>query len=376
MFGRVNIVNSGAVPAATSYSVKWNYGITSTALTRLTPVSAEPVAAIGTVGGSSPFDNIMPWSGMEEYNVIGNVIGAKRGETGFSRSSDTVVSIPKFWYKIEKNTAAKTMTFSIANGLMDGFSVHPAFSRGDGAGERDYIYVGKYNTGSGYVSKTGQSPLVSITRATARTNSAAKGSKWWQYDYASYSAIWLLYLVEFADWNSQSKIGKGYTDSTNTAAINSGGCDSMTYHTGRAAGTDGMTAVMYRWIENLWGNVYEWVDGFNASERLVYICLNPANFADDTTSNYTSTGITLCSSGWIKELGLSINFSFAFLPITNGGSETTCIPDYVGSLTGWRTLSVGGYWSYAGRAGLFYFNANSASSNTSTNVGARLLFLP
>ena len=41
--------------------------------------------------------------------------------------------------------------------------------------------------------------------------------------------------------------------------------------------------------------------------------------------------------------------------------------------SGWRVLFVGGYWHYGGDAGLFYFNANNTSSNTNSNVGARLL---
>jgi len=367
------------------FGVSWNYGSSSTALTRLlkstdpnslvtVDVTTEPVPAVGTASGSSPFDSYMPWSGMDEFNVISNALSYQKGATGFSRTSyDTVVRIPKFYYKIEQDTTNSKFRFYVADGPKDGFSVHPAFSRGDGS-VRDYIYTGRYNTGSGYITKSGYAPLVNITRATARSGSHGKGTPWWQYDYAAWSAAWLLYLVEFADWNSQTKIGRGYVDGS--AAINSGGTDSMTYHTGRASGTDGLTAVQYRHIENPWGNVWEWIDGINFSDRLAYICLNPANFADDTSTNYTSSGVTLCSSGWITGLTRSSAFPFAFLPTANGGSETTYIPDYVCSFTGWYVLMVGGSWSYAGYAGLFYFYADYSSSNTSASVGARLLFLP
>jgi hypothetical protein len=36
-------------------------------------------------------------------------------------------------------------------------------------------------------------------------------------------------------------------------------------------------------------------------------------------------------------------------------------------------VSSGGNWSNAANAGLFYFNANNASSNTNTNRGCRLI---
>ena len=67
---------------------------------------------------------------------------------------------------------------------------------------------------------------------------------------------------------------------------------------------------------------------------------------------------------------------WAFYPTAVGGSETTYIPDsaYYGS--GWRVLFVGGYWYDGGNAGLFYFNASNASSDTNSYVRARLLFHP
>ena len=46
---------------------------------------------------------------------------------------------------------------------------------------------------------------------------------------------------------------------------------------------------------------------------------------------------------------------------------------YANFNSGWRVLFVGGNWNNGGNAGLFYFNANNTSSNTNSNVGARLL---
>ena len=46
---------------------------------------------------------------------------------------------------------------------------------------------------------------------------------------------------------------------------------------------------------------------------------------------------------------------------------------YANYNSGWRGLHVGGNWNNGGNAGLFYFNANNSSSDTNSNVGARLL---
>ncbi|WP_409969628.1 tail fiber protein [Bengtsoniella intestinalis] len=365
---------SVSVDLAAVFGVSWASGSSSTALTRLTTANdpnslvtvnatTEPSPAVGTGSGSSPFDDYAPWADMEEYNVANSAVTYRRDQTGFSRSSnDVMVYIPEYWFKIEES--GTTVRFYISDTEKTGFTKHP------GSGK----YVARYNTMTGHYSRSGNAPLVSITRATARTGAEAKGTKWSLYDYASWCAVWLLYLVEFADWDSQSMIGRGYVDGS--AAQSSGGTDTMTYFTGRAAGTDGLTAVQYRHIENPWGNVREFIDGINFSSRAAYVCTDHDNYADDTSTNYTAAGVTLPSSGWISGLGISTAFPWGFLPDTAGGSETTYIADYVNSATGWTVLNVGGSYSYGSIAGLFYFYASYASSYSNASLGARLLYHP
>lgn len=358
------------------FGVVWNYGNSSTALTRLTRqsdpygfvtvnITSEPVPAVGASNGTSPFDKHMPWKGMEEYNIVNNAVGPKYGEPGFSRTDkDTMVYIPEFYYRVIDDASGKKRYFYVASKKTSGFEKHPGSGR----------YVGRYNTASGYVSKTGLAPLTKITRATARTKSMAKGSGWYQYDYASWCAIGLLYIVEYADWDTQSKIGKGY--SSGSSAISSGGTDSMTYHTGRASGTDGATAVQYRHIENPWGNVFEWVDGVNFSSSKVYVCTDPAKYADDTSDGYTNAGTRASSSGYISALGASTTAPWAIYPSSAGGSKTTYIPDYSWTSSGWLVLYVGGRWDDNSNVGLFCFDGRYSSSFSYDSVCARLLFVP
>lgn len=358
------------------YGVCWNYGNSSTACTRLTKASdpngfvnvditTEPKAAVGTGAGRSPFDACMPWSGMEEYNVTSGKAGPKFGESGFSRSNaDVMVFIPEFYYRVIDDASGKKRYFYVADKKISDFEKHPGSGR----------YVGRYNTGSGHVSRTGMSPLVSITRASARSGAKSKGSGWYEYDYASWCAIGLLYIVEYADWDTQSKIGKGY--SSGSSAISSGGTDGMTYHTGRGYGTDGATAVQYRHIENPWGNVFDWVDGVNFNGSTVYVCADPAKYADDTSAGYINAGTRASSGGYISALGVSTTAPWAIYPSSAGGSETTYIPDYSWTSSGWLALYVGGNWGYGSRAGLFYFNGDYGSSSSANSIGARLLFVP
>ena len=347
------------------FGVVWNYGNSSTALTRLTResdpysfvstnITSEPDPAVGASYGTSPFDKYMPWKGMEEYNIVNSVVGVKQGEQGFSRTNDTVVFIPEFYYKVVDDATNKKRYFYISSRWISGFEKHPGSGR----------YVGKYNTASGYVSKTGLSPLTNITRATARTKSMEKGSGWYQYDYASWCAVVLLYIVEYADWNSSSKIGTGANKGV------SGRTDSMTYHTGEASTTSG---VQYRHIENVFGNLETFVDGINFSGNNVYVCTNPDKYADDTDSGYTDVGTKTGNKGYITKLGFSETAPWAFYPTEVGGSNTTYITDQCwNTSSGWMTMRSQG----AGDEGILYMSIDKNSNYSGVSISTRLMFVP
>lgn len=366
------------------FGVSWDSSNPSTALTRLTKandpnklvtvdITTEPVPAVGTGSGSSPFDSYMPWMGMEEYNVDvqAGAVGAKKGDSRFSRSNNAVmVKIPEFYYKIEKS--GSVFRYYVADGPVDGLSLHPG--SGDNYMARYEGHI-TYDSGTGKFglgSASGMTILTSNTRSDFRNKAKDNGPGSQLRDIAAWCAYDLLYLVEFADFNSQEKIGPGIVNAT--AVHKTGETDAMVYHTGRANSGDN-AAVQYRGIENPWGNVFEWIDGINVNNRVPYICTEPESYADDTTSNYTSSGITLPNSGWIKGLGFSSVFPWALLPdTTGGGSATTYIPDYINSSAGWSVVDVSGCYTNASIAGLFFFDASQSSGISSQYIGARLQF--
>lgn len=373
--GTVEITASGQSKSLTLiyanvFGVCWDTSNSSTALTRLTPetdpygfvtrsVTTEPKPAVGTGSGSSPFDAYSPWNGMKECNLNSDgSVKAWKGDGGFARTNIyTMVFIPEFYVTAKRNGAKQY--FYVSDRPVTGFTKHPGSLK----------YVGRYPVAAGFVSLSGAQPSVNDTRASARINAKNQGSKFHLYDFATYCAIIWLYIVEFADWDCQSKIGHGLTV-RNTSALNSGNTDSMTYHTGYISGTYENGYVQYRWIENLWGNVFQWVDGFNANDWTAYYCTDPSKYADDTATGYTDIG-TLPASGYIKDL--TVTDTGLLIPKTTGGSETTFIPDYMSSAPGWHVLSVGGQWNSTSRAGLLYFDANVASSDLSSGISARLM---
>lgn len=319
----------------------------------------DPSPAVNNGNGSSPFDDIMPWSGMQIYE---------------DATAGTLVSIPKYYYKWTRTGSA--MKLQISPDPQDGFLVSPAHAdRGDGAGERNTVYVGRYHCNSSYKSKSGSQPEVSRTRSAARSSIHKLGSTYWQYDYAMYWTIMMLYLVEYANWNSQAIIGYGCSPSKQR--FNVGATDNMVYHTGTsAASRTTYGSVQYRHIEGLWDNAYDWCDGIYFSGSAVYCIKNPASFSD--TSGGTNVGTRATSFGWISGWTnpTTSGFEYALYPNAVAGSETTYVGDYYYYNASGVVLFVGGYYSQGQVYGAFYMYGSYDASSGSSYIGCRLMKLP
>ena len=312
----------------------------------------------GATNYGSPFDNLYPWSGMVR------VTDAVAGE---------LVAIPKFWYKWTKS--GNSLKLQIADKETDGFHVSPAHAdRGDGKGERDIVYIGRYHCNTNnYKSQSGVKPKANITRSTARTSIHNLGSNIWQSDIQMRMTIWMLYLVEFADWNSQKTIGKGCGN--NSATENMGYTDSMPYHTGTTlASRDSYgLGTQYRYIEGLWDNVYDWGDGCCYNSNGLNIINTPSSFSD----NSGGTAVGVPSSGWPSAFTVATvaGLEWVIYPTASGGSETTYSADSWDFFASGPCLYFGGNCDQSGDRGLFYVYYSSASYSYA-DIGCRLQKLP
>lgn len=351
---------SVTVSFAQIYGVQWD-GTASTTWSRTDAAETfmNPTPAVNNGNGSSPFDTIMPWAGM----VVED-----------DATAGKLVKIPKYWFKWTRS--GNGMKLQISNGPEAGFHVSPAHAdRGDGKGERDYVYVGRYHCNTSYKSQAGSQPAANMTRAAARSSIHNLGSTYWQYDYAMYWTIMMLYLVEYANWNSQATIGYGCSPSN--AKFNMGATDNMVYHTGTsAASRTTYGSVQYRHIEGLWDNVYDWCDGIRFSGSTVYCIANPASFSD--TSGGTNVGTRATSSGYISGWTnpTADGFEYALYPNAVSGSETTYVCDYCGYYASGVVLRVGGNYGQNQVYGAFCLYGNYAASNAGAVIGCRLQKLP
>jgi hypothetical protein len=315
---------------------------------------------LGATRYCSPFDDIMPWSGMIRVS---------------DEAAGELVAIPKFWYKWTKEDGSTVVSLQIANYAEDGFYTSPAHvARGDGYGERDIVYVGRFHCNSDYRSAFTTEPITGYKYET-RVKIHALGETIWQYDATMWLTIRLLYLVEFADWNSRAVLGCGGHNTVSDESIYN-----IPYHTGTTQTSREIYGeVIYRNIADLYNrgfNVLEGAYAYGGHTVNIAIIINPNEF--DDTNNGTTIG-TIPYGTNVHATAISINLVNGIqwvLPSALGGSNTTYISDigdYVGQayiLSGADTIS---------RNSTFYYGSGmfSIGSNPVTNIWpCRLMVLP
>lgn len=317
-----------------------------------------------------------------------------------------MVEIPAFYYLY--SYSSPTHTWKISQYPLLGYSLHPAFVKN--GSNVAYRYIGAYegilydvsgsaytNGGStqvrdfvndklssvsGFIPVSGTAPS-NGTRAQFRTIASNRGTGWRQLDFDLASAIQLLYLVEYASFQTQAVIGAGITNVTDWAAYNgsygiapSGNSNVIGNATGNTAGSTSCAVeatkyLSYRGIENWYGHLTKWVDGINVNTGRAYVTNNASNWADDTAVNYTDIGIDMAKSSNYQ--ATLLQQSRGFLPATVG-ADTGKIGDYYYYDSSWRVVDSGGSASYGSLAGGFCLYAYDASSAAYSFIAGRVCF--
>jgi len=374
--------------------------------------SADSYVRTTTVGSYTQpdFDNIFPWSHIRRCTLWDNgsvnyylnstnsslkAAGGLADLTGID--GQVMVQIPKFYYN--HDFVGSDHNWEISRFNLSEFSVHNAFIK-NGV-EVDYRYIGAYEgsmwdattsamvpsgsivtnmyaAGDKLCSVSAEYPKSSETRSEFRAMAAERGTGWRQQDFDLISAVQLLYLIEYADFNSQTQIGYGRTQlsgGTWTAGSYIGQCGKSNVDgdgTNSVGGNTSNAYMSYRGIENFYGNIWKWVDGINIYNTTVYVSNNDSIFVDDTTSGYTNLSITMANvDGYQVTLA---DTNRGFLPASVGGSSSTYITDYYYQNSGWRVVRLSGDAISGAGAGAFYVRASSAASGSTVSIGGRLSY--
>jgi hypothetical protein len=252
------------------------------------------------------------------------------------------------------------------------------------------------STGDKLSSVSGCAPIAGCvangTRAHFRVYASNRGAGWSQIFMDALSAIQILYLIEYASFYSQSVIGAGISAVTDWASYNSynplaksGNSNAIGNASGNNAGsascaTESTKFMSYRGIENWYGHIWKWFDGFNVNDNIPYLCNNPANFADDTATNYTravdvlAADITMINAAGYQNFLAKTGRGFFPTSVAAPADASHKITDYYYQGAGWRVASSGGNTHNGALDGGFFLICSYAAADLVRNIGGRLVF--
>lgn len=268
------------------------------------------------------FDSIYPWSDIITYNydAKSEKITAFIGEPTFKfngTNGEVMTRIPEFWYKREQKTEVDGNTYEyiyISDYEAEGFIKSEQFSVGRyiSSLKEDCIH-----------SMSGCQPAKAMPtdfRTYAKTLGNGLGLMDWHF-----FIIQLLYLVEYANYNSQLILGEGALDK---GLKSSGLCDELGMKSGCLI-NDSNNFVSYRGIENVFGNARIVIDGIIVGSDGVYVCYDSNQYFDGTlNSSYHKLGINFQNvRTYIKKIGYDENNPLIQIPIEDKGSSSTYMCD-------------------------------------------------
>ena len=317
-----------------------------------------------------PFNKIKP-CGFKNGKVVKyinpNDFTKYEDGTDVTDDVDIMIEFPKIYWKF--TTINNGYELRICKEKLDDDYVCLAHTIG--TRNVDYIYIGAYLgtlSNSKLRSIKGNNPYVSVTMARCRELAQANGSGYQQYNYYSMLMLQILYLIMYKSLNSQSSLGYGYTNG-NATAITTGN----TYLNGMIYGEEtGNLQMKFLGIEDFWGNVRQYVDGFVFNSNKKILISNNSTFNNEGSSyedcgsassfsgNYISKVQAGNKTGFVIKEG---NASSSTYYTDQGYLGTDCVPVF------------GGLYNDGTNAGAFYFHCSRSASSSGSGIGSRLIYL-
>ena len=376
---------------------------------------------------------ILAFYGDSAYTETGKLTQSvtKNGKTyGVGTSAQVMVYQPKFYYKVTPITKVsnpfgtgfmiRKATYQVADDPYPGFKIHPDFKRN--GKEFPYILVSAFectsqDSSGNYLTTYGAlgTKLASIAGAIpatggsaggdgysgilpigkARELAEARGTDWKLGDILTTSATQILAMIEYASMNLQNVLAVGNVDvggATNYVPYikKTGTTSNLGNTSGRAAGTPvNQQCMSYRGEENVYGNIFTYVDGlaaYNNNQAImywtdhnftntIYSQNNPSKYCQSTGFNFVKNS----KRGWISAFGYSDSCDFMFIPCEYNGDSVNPVGDYFYALPAASATTAviwGGNVNRGLEAGLFNFDVDVVFNHSSWSTGARLVCIP
>lgn len=144
---------------------------------------------------------------------------------------------------------------------------------------------------------------------------------------------------------------------------------------GRVEGIDGRTAVRFLYIEDWFGNMWQFRDGDNIKKFQHYYCNKRSSYADKVyEGDYFKVGYEASQTGgYVKKFGYDPEWPEIEICVDATGSSGTYFPDYYWAAEGGELVLSGGSVGYGVSVGPFYRNCDNGSGSSGWNFGGRPL---
>ena len=365
---------------------------------------------------------VLAYYGDAAYTETGALLRAVTiGETTYPVGTKVQVMVeqPRFYYKVVPlelepisggdGHHMRKARYYVSDQPRSGFKLHPLFKYNTAENEKVYLsafegclWDKSANTyllndeqvadfAADMLSSIGNAKPVSgltqnLTRANARALAHNRGTGWEIQTAASASASQMLMLVEYASFNMQEKIGVGVTSKVDDGATSMTEITGATTNLGNASGAvmnaNNFNVVTYRGEENLWGNIWTFVDGMNINAKGIHkLYVADHAFADSVLDGaYKDTGITLAkANGYVSAFGYNEAFDWLFVTSEVLGNSSLPVGDYFWQNHTYNAVMIallGARWDDGTDAGAFCWAVNYAPSYRARTIGARLVYFP
>lgn len=302
--------------------------------------------------------------------------------TIMNNHQNRMVYFPKYYHKTIERSPGIWRTY-ISEQQIDGdYIEEPEMLLGS--------FEGAINVEGMLISTASQTSTASKTMAEFVTAAKTHGSLWGIGDYRSHATIARMFCAYYKTTNistSNSSIPcSGGTKLYN--AGKTGGTISLGNKDGRLATLEDSThySTSFLGLEDCYYSKWEFVQGINLLKGK-YVVYDGGSFPDKDVAELEAAGATnirvvgyepnpaatAAYNGWIKAVAQGKYGDV--VPTAHGGSETTYYSDYSWfNPTGNRIFLRSGNSANGSRCGVFVAVAHNASSDSWTDVGARLAF--
>jgi hypothetical protein len=144
---------------------------------------------------------------------------------------------------------------------------------------------------------------------------------------------------------------------------------------GRVEGVDGRTAVRFLYIEDWFGNMWQFRDGDNIKKFQHYYCNKRSSYADKVyEGDYFKVGYEASQTGgYVKKFGYDPEWPEIEICVDATGSSGTYFPDYYWAAEGGELVLSGGNVLNGVNVGPFCRDCDSGSGDSYWSVGGRPL---